>query len=550
MTASQLTGGINRRSFLSFLAVGAAVAGVPSLLTACTTGGGGPAAAPGTVTAGNLPTYVPLEYAKPDFPSVNGSTPGYITMPEELVTAFSAPPGSGGTYTAMTPLWTTIPSTEGNAYFDTVNEALGTTVRFQISDGNTYGDKLAAVLASAKDLPDWVCVPSWNVPPRFPQAVEALFQDLTPFLAGDKVKKYKNLANIPTDAWRICTFNDKLYGLPMPGGGVGNGIFYRADIFAELGIEAAPTTATELLELAKEVTDPSKKRWGANDMWLAANIMFGVTPTDRWKQDDAGKLINRIETEEYRAALEWHTELYASGAVHPDAVADRPEASKPNFEAGNALIAADGMGAWPEALDRARGVNPDFDMRPFPVFAADGGDPVLWKGSPANIFSFIKKNDDTAKVEELLAVADFLAAPFGTTEYNLINFGVEGTHYELDENGLPAPSDRAAREVAGTYVFLVQPPVVNAKVQYPDYVEAFCTWQADAAQYQQEDLFYGMQISEPAQFAALKAPFEALEKDIARGRKSMADLDDAVATWKSSGGDELRAFYQEILDNK
>lgn len=550
MTASLLTGRLDRRSFLGFLAVGAGVVGVPSLLTACTTAGGGPAAAPGAVTAGNLPTYVPMEYVKPDFPSVNGSTAGYATMPDELVTAFDAPPGSGGTYTAMTPLWSAIPSTSGNPYFDAVNEALGTTIEFQISDGNTYGDKLAAVLASAKDVPDWVCVPTWNVPPRFGQAVDALFEDLTPFLAGDKVKKYKNLANIPTDAWRFGVFNDKLYALPFPGEVITNAIFHRADIFAELGIEAAPTTATELLELAKEVTDPGKKRWGANDMWVAANMMFAVPSIDRWKLDDAGKLVHRIETEEYRAALDWQTKLYASGAVHPDAVADNTEAAKTNFESGNVLISTDGVGGWHEALGRMQAVNPDYDQRPFPFFAAEGGDPVLFKGAPANIFSFLKKNDDPAKIEELLAVADFLAAPFGTTEYNLVNFGVEGTHYELDENGLPAATEQAATEVAPTYIFLVDPPVVNAKVQYPGFVEAFCTWMADAAQYLAEEPFYGMQITEPAQYAALKAPFEDLEKDIARGRKTLADLDEAVATWSSSGGEELRAFYQDILDEQ
>lgn len=550
MTASLLTGQLDRRSFLGFLAVGAGVIGVPSLLTGCTTGGGGPVAEPGVVTAGNLPTYVPIEYVKPDFPSVNGSTAGYASIPEELVTAFEAPPGSGGTYTAMTPLWSTIPSTRGNEYFEAMNEAIGTTIEFQISDGNTYGDKLAAVLASARDVPDWVCVPTWNIPPRFGQAVEALFQDLTPFLAGDKVKKYKNLANLPTDAWRFGVFNDKLYALPFPGEGIGNAIFRRGDLFAELGIDAAPTTADELLELAKEVTDPSKNRWGANDMWVGANIMFGVVPTDRWKLDDAGKLIHRIETEEYRAALEWQIKLYESGAVHPDAVADRPEMAKPNFESGAVLISTDGVGGWHEALGRMQATNPDYDQSPFPFFAADGGEPVLWKGAPANIFSFLKKNDDPAKIEELLAVADFLASPFGTEEYQLINYGVEGTHYTLDENGLPVPTEKAATEVAQSYIFLVDPPVVQTKVQYPGFVEAYCTWQADAAKYLVEDPFYGMQISEPAQYAALKAPFEDLEKDISRGRKTMADLDEAVATWSSSGGEELRAFYQEILDKK
>ena len=44
MTASLLAGRLDRRSFLGFLAVGAGVIGVPSLLTGCTTGGGGPVA--------------------------------------------------------------------------------------------------------------------------------------------------------------------------------------------------------------------------------------------------------------------------------------------------------------------------------------------------------------------------------------------------------------------------------------------------------------------------------------------------------------------------
>jgi putative aldouronate transport system substrate-binding protein len=550
MTAPLLSGRLDRRSFLGFLAVGAGVVGVPSLLTGCTTGGGGPVVDPGTVTAGNLPAYVPIEYVKPDFPSVNGSTAGYASIPEELVTAFETPPGSGGTYTAMTPLWGTIPPTRGNRYFEAVNEAIGTTIKFQISDGNTYGDKLATVLASVRDVPDWVCVPTWNIPPRFTQAVEGVFEDLTPFLAGDKVKKYKNLANIPTDVWKFGVFNDKLYALPFPGEVITDTIFYRADLFEEQGITEQPANAQDLLDLCKELTDPGKKQWGANDMWVAANLMFTVPPADKWKLADDGKLIHRIETEEYRAALDWQVKLYKQGSVHPDAVADKPEAAKTNFESGNVLISTDGVGGWHEALGRMRSVKADYDQRPFAPFAADGGTPVFWKGQPANIFSFLKKNDDKAKIEELLAVADFLASPFGTAEYALINYGEEGTHYTLDEHGLPVSTELAGTEAQGSYIFLTSPPVVNSKVQYPGFVEAYCTWMADAAQYLAEPPFYGMQISEPSQFAALSAPFEDLEKDIARGRKTMADLDDAVATWSSTGGEELRAFYQEILDSQ
>ncbi|MFC7877784.1 extracellular solute-binding protein [Isoptericola sp. NPDC057391] len=540
---------LNRRSFLGLAGLGVAAVGVPSLLTSCSsaapasvTGSGG------TVSSGVLPTYTPLEYVKPDFPSVNGSTAGFSSIPEKLVQAFDAPPGSGGTYTAMTPLWGTIPPTRGNQYYDAVNEASGTNITFQISDGNTYGDKLAAVLASKKDVPDWVSIPSWNIPPKFGQAVEALFEDLTPFLAGDKVSKYKNLANIPTDAWRVCVFNDKLYGLPFPGELISNAIFHRADIFAELGITEQPRSAQELLDLAKEINDPKGKRWATDDLWTGATLMFAVPP--KWKVGDDGTLVHRVETEEYRAALDWQSKLFAAGVVHPDAVADKNADAKQRFESGQTLVVSDGLGGWHESLGRQQAGNPDYDQRPFAPIAGDGGTPRLFKSDPASMYSFLKKSEDPKKIEELLAVADFLASPFGTQEFELVNSGVEGVHFTRDDDGLPVPTELAATELQPTYVFLVDPPIVQSRVQYPGFVEAFCNWMADAAQYVEEPAFFGMQITPPSQYSGIDEPFVDLEKDISRGRKTMADLDEAVETWKSSGGEELRTFYQGILDEQ
>ena len=87
-------------------------------------------------------------------------------------------------------------------------------------------------------------------------------------------------------------------------------------------------------------------------------------------------------------------------------------------------------------------------------------------------------------------------------------------------------------------------------MQYPGYVEASSTWQAAASEFVTEPVFFGQQISEPQQYASIAQPFVDLEKDISRGRKSLSDLDAAIATWKSAGGDELRTFYQDILDKQ
>jgi putative aldouronate transport system substrate-binding protein len=540
-----VSSGFSRRSFLGVLSGAVIFAAAPMTLTACS---GNPT--PQATTAGGLtetldaivPTYKPLELVTPDIASVNGSTPGFTTIPS-LVKSVTETPGSGGTYTAMTPAWWAVPpGLPRNGYYATVNEQLGATINFQVNDGNAYADKVQTVLASPKDVPDWMVIPGWNLPPRFAQAATGVFQDLAEFIAGDKVLKYPNLANIPTAAWKMGCFDGGLYGLPYPGTLISDAIFYRADLFEELGVEP-PTSADEYRAVAKELTDESKNRWGSEDVWNGAQIMFGVVP--KWKQE-GDQLTHRFETDEYRAALEWTAALFADGSVHPDAVAGNAQQAKPRFESGATLMTTDGTGSWHEALARTLPSNPRFNMQPLDYFAPDGGKPTLFRAQPAAIFSFIKKASPE-KVEEMLALANFMAAPFGTEENALIVNGVEGVHYTRDEQGVPRATAKGTEEVTSTYAFLVNSPIVNSMVQYPGLVQAQSEWEARQAPNVVEDAFFGMQIQEPAKFASLATPFDDLAKDIIRGRRTMSDLDSEVAAWKTKGGDELRDFYAGFL---
>lgn len=542
---TDVTSGFSRRSFLGVLSGAVFLAAAPMTLTACSE-----ASTPQATTAGGMtetldnivPTYRPLELVTPDIAPVNGSTPGFTSIPS-LVKSVTEVPGSGGTYTAMTPAWWAVPpGLPRNSYYAEVNEQLGATINFQVNDGNAYADKVQTVLASPKDVPDWMVIPGWNLPPRFGQAASGVFQDLAEFIAGDKVLKYPNLANIPTAAWKMGCFEGGLYGLPYPGALISDAIFYRADIFEDLGVEP-PTSADEYRAVAKELTDESKNRWGSEDVWNGAQIMFGVVP--KWKEE-GGQLKHRFETEEYRAAMEWTAQLFADGSVHPDAVAGNAQQAKPRFESGASLMTADGTGSWHEALARTLPSNPRFNMQPLDYFAPDGGTPTLFRAQPAAIFSFIKKASPE-KVEEMLALANFMAAPFGTEENALIVNGVEGVHYTRDEQGVPRATAKGTEEVTSTYAFLVNSPIVNSMVQYPGLVQAQSEWEARQAPNVVEDAFFGLQIQEPSKFASLGTPFDDLAKDIIRGRRTMADLDAEVASWKSKGGDELREFYAGFL---
>lgn len=540
----------SRRTFLaSTTAVAAAAAGGLPLLTAC--GGGAGTEAEGTTTGTELksvlPSFVPSEVVEPDFPSENGSALGFTTaLPTDRLTV-SVPQklGQGGEVTVMAPLWGTPPQ-GGNAYWTAMDEAAGVRVDWQNQDGNTYGEKLGAVLASSS-VPDAVVVPGWELRGKIPSAISHKFADLGPYLSGDRVKEYPNLAAIPTGAWRRSVFGGKLRGLPMPASPIPNiAPFYRSDLFAERGYRP-PASAQEFRDLAKEINSPQNDVWACGDMTWAAYAFFGVVPEKPhyWKLVD-GRLVNRYETDEYLEALEWSRSLYSAGLVHPDAKAGTGDI-KNRFTAGQVWMYNQDLSDWYGQTVVQRAENPDFAMAAMDYFAADGGDPVLYAASPANIWTFVSDKADEKTVRDVLALANYTAAPYGTREQRLKAYGVEGVHHTLDGGDL-VKTEQGNNQVFATYEYIASPQQFFAYPNLPDVVEGMVRWQQRTGAFVREPLFHGMQIQEPDQWAELNSQFEDLEKDIVRGRKKVADMQQAVSDWRSQGGDRLRDWYRKLLD--
>jgi putative aldouronate transport system substrate-binding protein len=219
------------------------------LLTAC--GGSVSESREGTTSSKAadklLPTYVASKMADPDVPSKNGSAAGCTSKVDLAALTASVPDklGTGAPVKIMSPFRGTPPK-PGRAYNKAVDEAAGTKVTWQNQNGTTYGQKLGAVLASTS-LPDMVVVPSWEPNSKIGSAVAAKCMDLGPYLAGDKVKKYPNLAAIPSDAWRMGIFGGALRGIPMPTAPASLIVpYYRKDIFEKKGY-SVPKSADEFL---------------------------------------------------------------------------------------------------------------------------------------------------------------------------------------------------------------------------------------------------------------------------------------------------------------
>ncbi|MFE5030636.1 extracellular solute-binding protein [Streptomyces sp. NPDC056683] len=553
--AASAPSGPSRRTFLASTAVAtAAVAGGMPLLAACgasdSGSGGGSSAGKGAQKL--LPAYVAGSVVTPDIPSKNGSAIGF-TGKLDLATLKTSVPkklGKGGKVTVMSPFWGSPPK-QDNPYYDAMNDMIGVDVQWQNQDGNTYDQKLGAVLASS-DVPDVVVIPNWNMGGKIPTAIIGKFADLGPYLSGDRVKDYPNLAAIPTDAWRRCIFGGKLRGLPMPSSYVTNIVpLYRKDIFDKEGYEV-PRSAAEFLSLAKEITNAKARRWACLDMKWTAWQMFGVLSGSEkplgWNLVD-GKLVNRVETDEYLEALEWTRKLFAAGVVHPDAMLGKnaPDAG-PKFAAGEFLIYPNDISQWWSRTAEQATQNPDFKIWGMDVYGHDGGNPQVWAEQPAGIFAFVNKKASASVIHDVLAVANTTAAPYGTKEYMATNYGVEGTHYTV-KDGVPTKTTRGNNEVINAYVMIASPAATIAHPDFPDVAKAQVEWQQRMGSFTRKSSFFGQMITEPSRYTNLMDDFETLEDDITRGRKKISDMQQAVAEWKSKGGDKLRDWYQKLLDD-
>jgi putative aldouronate transport system substrate-binding protein len=556
---------VNRRTLLRTAATGAAAVAGGGLLTACRERESGQGTAESVHQYEHLvPRYVPwteVQLPASDFiPSQTNAhgfqtTPGLLRYPQNLVRAVPARFGRGNTYTSMTPLWSPPPDFP-NAYFNAIIERWGTTVEFAPRDGIEYGEILATVLA-AQDQPHITMIPGWNINgiPNIQDAIENLFADLTPILSGDISGRWPLLANLPTPAWLEGVVNGRLKALPqVEANSFGDPIFMRKDILDEFGL-APPTTIDELLDLGRELTDPGSNRWAFGGMALGVQQIFRV-PYQDWRLESDGNLVHAIETDEMRQATEFLRQLYDEGLVHPDNASSAEADLNPAFRSGEIIIRDSAWGEWSEAL--SSGIledNPTFDQQPLDWFAADGGEPQVNGRDPAWAFTFLHKDLSREQIEEILDVMNWVAAPFGTEEYQLAQYGVEGVHFTRDADGQPELTEQGNAEAGApvpTVYFLCGRPAepVTAQGDWPGYVQSRTDWYARHIQYLKPGILSGIKRIEPANLQQANQSLNDKLEDLRRGRTPMSEWNQIVADWRRTGGDEGRDFYQRALANR
>jgi putative aldouronate transport system substrate-binding protein len=557
--------GSTRRAFLSEFGRGAVVvtAGLPLLLEACatpapTSSTSVPAAPAGasqartTQTTSILPAFVPFGGVKADTPaSADGVVPpGFSAFPANLVRTVSGPVGNGDNFSFFT--YSTSPApppVDQNAAWQQVNKEVGLNLTFDFVPFADYFTKLATVVAG-NDIADALTMNYLGVPIRGQlEFLKNKCADLTPYLAGDAVRAYPNLANFSANAWKTCVFDNKIYGVPRVANGLGPAMMLHQNVLDDAGI----TTFNNLDDFTqglKAITKPGTL-WGLGGV-TSDQLNFGWflglhRGPNNWRQD-GGRFTKDWETDEYKATVAYLRGLWDQGLIHPDTPTLTTITAGQGFLGGKFAMYPATFSILGIYWARSRTNDPNFKLRAVVPFGFDGGKAYQFQAFEAIDFAAVKAGT-ADRVKQVLSVMNYLAAPFGSQEYMVNNYGVRGTDFDFDAKGNPQLTQRGQAEIYNiAWWVMMTAPAVLYDATFPDMASIIGPI---------ENQIHEMAIPDPtlglysATFADKGAVIDKAVRDgvndILFGRSDLATLDKLVSDWKAAGGDQMRAEYQQAV---
>ena len=567
-----------RRDFIRLAACGllASTAGI-SLLAGCSprapsgptgaTSGSSRQAAPGAGSSGSgsasgrlqLPTYVPFQGPAPDLAGTADGliAPGYKSFPKQLVRTVPKPPGGGGDVEAMTAtLSPPPPPPDQNPAWAQVNKELGVSLKMPIINTSDYAAKLSTTVAGSS-LPDILSVSIFGTTLQdMEDFLKAACADLTPYLSGDAVKDYPNLASFPTSAWRPTIFNDKIYTVPLvPGGatsGSGGGVLMAQwKLIDEIGVSGFQSVG-DFTKALKEITIPNQ-RWAvgggssANPASFAGWLSQLFGGANQWRES-GGKLTRNFETEEFKQAVAYGRSLWDAGVVHPESLSLGGSKAGTYFYSSKMAMWTSSFNVYQTVWDRAVGSDPAFKPRAVVPFSHDGrGRAVQYRGSGASGLVAIKKASPE-RIKELLGVLNYLAASFGSEEHLLLNYGVKDVEFKFDAAGNPALTQQGAQDLTVPWRFLVAGPDVWYHATSVEYAEVGHKLQSDLRPIGIDDPTIGLYSRTSGQKGAgLDRKFNEAAAAILFGQADVSTFTQAVEQWRKDGGDQIRAEYEQAL---
>jgi putative aldouronate transport system substrate-binding protein len=254
-----------------------------------------------------------------------------------------------------------------------------------------------------------------------------------------------------------------------------------------------------------------------------------------------GTMVRDWETEEYVAALEFHNKLREAGVIHPGFAGHSTAQAADLFARGSTVLYGDGVGGWRGWVEEAH--RPLSQLGALLPLSYDGKNPRYFL-SPGLTGVTMFGKDEPAKVKERLAIVNALAAPFGSEESMLLDYGVKGVDYEI-EGGEPVITERGLAETKNGFLNIGCRPRVLYSGASPEWAKQQHAWETKVAPAGVADPSVGVYSATATRAGAATQQMNDTIVDVVSGRKTIADFQQAVKNWKSKYGDKIRSELQQ-----
>jgi putative aldouronate transport system substrate-binding protein len=530
---------IDRRSLLKFTGAGAVAAAVGPSLAGCGDGSSGDVSNVGEDLV-PWPTHRPFAGPPPDAPGdPTGVQPLYLNYPARVIPSVAEPVGDGSEVTAQVVTFGPPPKPVGdNQFWQAINRALGVSLNVVVVPDAEYAQRMTTLMAASDDLPDIIMF----TPLALPNAqafIQARCADLSGHVGGDAVLDYPNLANIPSYAWQAMgRIGGRIYGVPLERPKPGNSLFVNRTMLAEAGVPVAWDTDGFVAAMERLTGGRRYGIGGSRPMFegLGATAYhagsFGAPNT--WELRD-GAFVSTLTSPQFEEALGMMRRLADAGAYHPDSLTISTTDLKTFWHNGTVACVTDGFGAV--ALQTLVDIDDRFALdlgRPY------GPAPTPWLGA-GNFGHVSFKQASPERIGLLLRICDYLSAPFGTTEFELANYGVEGVHYTKESGAIETTELYQEENNTSLPVkYLGVAPAVLHLPGFPDAARAVYEWQRAVLPLGVSDPAAGLRSQTATSAGAdLNRIVGDAISGIVFGREPLPAWQDAVAQWRQAGGDRV-----------
>jgi len=499
---------------------------------------------------------------KPDLPGVPPLIdPGFNNYPANPRKSSSAPPGKGGDVTFLeNAVYPPANPLDSNPVWKEINKQLNANLKINFIPPADYTTRLGTLMAG-NDLPDMLVLPQGlGTVPNLPQFLESKAADLAPFLAGDRISDYPNLAFMPQYSWKNsgAVLNGHVYLLPIQQYRASAIMFVNGDVWdKEIGPNYAVKDAEDFRRILQLLTKPQAGQWGISAtsggrtpyQYMLNGLLQSFGAPNGWTLE-GGKLIRDRETEAFKSAVGYVRDLVAAGVFHPNTPTYSIQSARNDFLGSKFMVFQDGFGgAWTDLWLRGTQQPIPVNVRYVPPFPASRSTKPVHHVNAGFLLANAFKRAPADRIQQLLQICNWFAAPFGSQEDLLLQYGLPDIDYKMDANGNPVQTSRGPADsiYMGTQ-FISRHPWTLYYPGLPDFAKVTQGAERVLLGMGIEDVTYGYYSQT---FLTKGRPTEQAFADgvneILAGHRPLTDYDQLVKDWQSNGGEQMRKEYLELM---